>query len=166
MTNRPSYWYRLARRAATAPLWCLMLVLAACGAGSTSPVGPLGAPVDLRSSLPATVAQRFPTDAGTEAFSVTHPVCNTPARIQFNWHVAPEDNMRYIVSFDAVVVEAAPNYTFTVLALDHAGMFNADNGITSETYDVAVSCLGKTLTSEMQSTFQIVIRADGTSEVH
>ena len=26
--------------------------------------------------------------------------------------------MRYIVSFDAAVVEAAPNYTFTVLALD------------------------------------------------
>ncbi len=169
MTKRTSYWYRLARRAGRAPLWCMLLMscaLAACGAGSTTPIGPLGTTIDLRSSLPATIAQRFPTDAGTEAYSVTHQVCNTPGRIQLNWRVAPEGNVRYIVSFDTAVVEEAPNYQFTVLPLVRAGMFNAENGITSETYDVAVSCLGKTLTSEVRSTFLVLIRADGTSEVH
>lgn len=169
MTRLPSYWYRLARRAGRAQLWCMLLVscaLAACGAGSATPVGALGAPVDLRASLPAPIAQRFPTDAGTEAYSATHQVCNTPGRIQFNWRAAPEGNMRYIVSFDAAVVEAAPNYQFTVEPLKRAGMFDADNGITSETYDVAVDCRGQFLMSEVQSTFLIVIRADGTSEVH
>lgn len=169
MTKRPSQWYRLARRASRSQLWCLFLVcwlLAACGAGSTSPVGPLGAPLNLRASLPAAVAQRFPTDEGTEAYSVTHQVCNTPGRIQFNWHVAAEDNRRYIVSIDTAVVEAAPNYQFTMLPLGRSSMFDADNGIQSQTYDVVVDCRGQFLMSQVQSTFQIVIRADGTSEVH
>lgn len=169
MTKLQSYWYRFTRRVGSASVWCLVLMgfaLAACGAGATSPVGPLGTAIDLRSSVPATVTQRFPTDAGTQTYSTTQQVCNTPGRIQFNWHVAPEDTTRYIVSFDTAVVQSAPNYEFVVLPLAPAGMFDASTGVNSQTYEVAVECRGHLLGREEKSTFQMVIRADGTSEIH
>lgn len=168
MTKRQSFWHRLTQHMPRETLGCLVLMcfaLAACGGGATSPVGPLGTAIDLRSSVPATVTQRFPTDAGTESYSTTQQVCKTPGRIQFNWRVVPEGNTRYIVSFDTAVVEAAPNYEFVLLPPAPAGTFDASNGVNSQTYEVAVECRGHFFMREAKSTFLMVIRADGTSEI-
>jgi len=89
-------------------------ILAGCGSSPTTPIGPLGSVVDLRPSLPATVAQRFPTDAGATSYATTQQVCNSPGRVEVHWRTARDEDTDYILSYDAAVVEPAPNYTLTM----------------------------------------------------
>jgi hypothetical protein len=168
MATGPSAWRWLIRRGRSFPLWCTVLIgliVSGCSSSPTTPVGPLGSAVDLRPSLPPAVAQRFPTDEGTTAYTVTKQACGTPARIQFNWRVVRDGNMNYVLSYDAVVLESAPSYQFALTQLGGAReTFPEANQPISQIVTVSVSCVSRTFTSASDSGFNVDMVGDGSSK--
>ena len=165
MAPRRLLWSSVIRHTGAARFFgiaAVALLLAGCGSSPTTPAGPLGSAVDLRSSLPPEVAQKFPTDASAEAFSTTQAVCNDAGQVQLNWRGAADGDMRYIVSFDAAVVQPAPNFTMT-LKPPVAGdtTMPEQNKPTSQILRVAINCKSDTLTSDADIDSSFELMGDG-----
>lgn len=93
----------------------LILGLAACS--STTPVGALGSPVDLRPLLPAEVKARAPADGDADRIQTAQTnvqVGQPPATVQVKWQYFRDGNRAYLLGVSFRVTQSAQDLSLSV----------------------------------------------------
>ena len=151
------------RRQVGAPriAWAGIAVVMLAGCGATTPAGPLGPRIALRSQLPASVVDKVPDDDHAERHQARIDVGQPPASVELTWRTARVGASSYLLSVEAAVAVPADGVELGVPTLGNPINMGTLDAV-DEMVPLQLGWSHKGLGSTSSGAVSVEIRATGT----